>query len=276
MSEVGEDRRYERAPLLLHSLAEFGPLLRDLLAATETASVMEVGAEDGLLTRYLLDTGDHLTVHAVDPRPSEHLLALAAERPQLRLHATTGAEAIRQVTAVDTYLIDGDHNYWTVTSELKAITARAGAHDPLLILHDVGWPCGRRDTYYNPDAVPVGHRQPLTYDRGVRLDDPATVDGGFRGEGAFAVAIQEGGPRNGVLTALEDMLEPQGWTWVVVPCVFGLAVAFHPTAPWRDAVERVLAPFESVSWLLQKLERNRLRLYLALLDAQDELARRPG
>ena len=64
---------------------------------------------------------------------------------------------------VDAALIDGDHNWYTVYHEMKAIAevARAnGAPLPVMILHDVGWPYGRRDLYYAPDTIPEECRQP--------------------------------------------------------------------------------------------------------------------
>ncbi len=36
----------------------------------------------------------------------------------------------------------------------------AGTPLPVLILHDVGWPYGRRDLYYTPETIPEEFRQP--------------------------------------------------------------------------------------------------------------------
>ena len=52
-------------------------------------------------------------------------------------------------------MIDGDHNYFTVREELRLIGERAqGAALPLLLFHDVGWPHGRRDDYFDAGAIP--------------------------------------------------------------------------------------------------------------------------
>jgi hypothetical protein len=69
-------------------------------------------------------------------------------------------------------------------------------------MHDVDWPYGRRDMYYQPDTVPAEFRRAYAY-RGVirgqnQLDE---INGS---DSPFANAIDEGGPRNGVLTAVED------------------------------------------------------------------------
>src|SRR5205807_9113807 len=102
----------------------------------------------------------------------------------------------------DAYIIDGDHNYWTVSRELE-IAFRGEA---LAILHDVGWPCARRDQYYAPEALPDEAVLPHSFDSGRVPGERELVDGGFRGAGQFAVALEEGGPRNGVLTAIEDFV----------------------------------------------------------------------
>ena len=63
----------------------------------------------------------------------------------------------------DVVLIDGDHNWYTVYHELRMLAdtaRRAGAPLPVLVLHDVGWPYGRRDLYYEPDRIPEEFRQP--------------------------------------------------------------------------------------------------------------------
>ena len=53
-------------------------------------------------------------------------------------------------------MIDGDHNYFTVSEELRLIGERApGAELPLLLFHDVCWPHGRRDDYFDPEQIPA-------------------------------------------------------------------------------------------------------------------------
>ena len=47
-------------------------------------------------------------------------------------------------------IIDGDHNYYTVSEELRLIAERARtAPLPLLLFHDVCWPHARRDDYFD-------------------------------------------------------------------------------------------------------------------------------
>ncbi len=65
---------------------------------------------------------------------------------------------------VDAALIDGDHNWYTVINEVRMLADKSEAqgHEfPLTLLHDVGWPYGRRDQYCDPDAIPDEYRQPI-------------------------------------------------------------------------------------------------------------------
>jgi len=263
-------------PLLRYSVAEFAEILFEVFAAADVRSIVEIGSEAGGFTGQLLDyatrRGGHLV--AVDPAPSEHVRTLAAAGEAFSLVEATSHRALDELEAADAYIIDGDHNYFTVTGELERIAAAATrvAGAPLVVVQDVGWPCGRRDLYYDPEGLPAEARQPYVYG-GVLPWDSRPGAGGLRGEGHFAVAVDEGGPRNGVCTALEDFLGGHPELEVLsLPCIFGLAVVFASGAPWAPEVRRLLAPFDDHP-LLARLEANRVRLYLEVIALQDLIAR---
>ena len=156
--------------------------------------------------------------------------------------------------------MDGDHNYWTVSEELRAIAAGAGDSLPLLLFHDVLWPHGRRDAYYTPESVPAEHRQPLKEGGGLFPGDPGTRPGALPYSWP---AAREGGPRNGVLTAVEDFVaDRDGLRLAVVPAFFGLGAVWPQSAPWSDAVAEILDPWDH-NPILARLEDNRVR-HLAL------------
>jgi hypothetical protein len=140
----------------------------------------------------------------------------------------------------------------------------------LAIYHDVAWPCARRDQYYDPSRIPRPFLQPHTWDRGIVPGEPGTVAGGFRGEGHWACAIREGGPQNGVLTAIEDFVRGREHelSWGFVPAVFGLGVLFSTSAPWAELLTHLLLPYHD-NPLLERLERNRLDCYLSVIAWQD-------
>lgn len=264
-------------PLLLHSLAEFRELIRSCLDASGARSVVEIGSEEGTFTRDLLAwaEGCDARVYCVDPAPTPTLVEAAAGSPRVELVVQRSLEALEHLEACDAYLVDGDHNYYTVHHELESIASRArgrGFH-PLVFLHDVGWPAGRRDMYYSPEAIPPDQRHEHTYDKGTVPWRSDLVEGGFRGEGSFAWALTEGGPRNGVLAALEDFLgDRPELAFVTVPCVFGLGAVYDRSAPYAEEVAGILGRYDG-DVLLQRLEDNRVRLYLRVLEAQDDMAR---
>src|SRR5262249_38662978 len=149
----------------------------------------------------------------------------------------------------DAYLIDGDHNYATVSGELRAIDTAVSefgrSYFPLVILHDVGWPAGRRGQYYAPGRIPAAPPPPHSWDIGVEIDKPDGIPGrGFRGDGGFAWALTEGGPGNGVRTAVEDFVadQPELRFFTVAP-VFGLGVVIDRRAPWAARAAELLVPW---------------------------------
>jgi hypothetical protein len=260
--------------VLIYSLSEHRDLIFALFEAAGPSSVVEIGSEAGGMTREMCHwasaTGGSFT--AVEPFPVVEVRELAASTPGFTLVEGRSPEALARVEPADAYLIDGDHNYWTVHHELEAIYSDGRA--PLAVLHDVGWPCARRDQYYAVDAMPADAVHPHSYSRGREPGSAELVDRGFGGGGEFAVAMEEGGPRNGVLTAVEDFLESRSeeLAYAHVPAVFGLGVIYSRSAPYASAVADVLRPFDD-NPLLARLEENRLRLYMRVLELQDRLGR---
>jgi hypothetical protein len=147
---------------------------------------------------------------------------------------------------------------------------------PLVVLHDVAWPCGRRDAYYAPDRIPADARHEHAFWAALRPGDEGAVESGFSGGGEMAFALREGGERNGVLTAVEDfMAERTGLRFVRLPAVFGVGFLFAEDAPWAEAMTEHVGPLHEHP-LLAALERNRLALYMRVLELQDEGERRRG
>jgi hypothetical protein len=270
ISALGDIPERTLRPLLLHSLSDMREVWLPLLEIAGVRSVAEVGTESGvttqLLVRLLSQRGDGRLV-VLDPDPGE----APSSTDDLDVEVIRGfsPEALVGVAPTDAYLLDGDHNYWTVTQELEEIERAAESTYPLVLMNDVSWPCARRDTYYNPDRVPSRARHAFSFELGVKVGQKHATTGGFRGEGAFAVALVEGGPRNGVLTAVEDFLatRPHLRFRRVAP-VFGLGVLFDSRVPWAGAAEDHVAPYAE-SAFLERMERNRVELYLRVLELQD-------
>ncbi len=109
------------------SMAQMTELMRPCLDAVGARSVAEVGAFAGDLTRVLLDwaAGAGARVMAIDPAPQPGLVQLAAEHPELELVRQTSLAALPEIPLPDAIVIDGDHNYYTVSEELRLIGERA-------------------------------------------------------------------------------------------------------------------------------------------------------
>lgn len=243
-------------------MANLGEIWLPVLDAAAPSTVVEVGAYAGDLTRIVLEWAREsgAKVISIDPDPQESLVSLARDNAALELVRATSLEALPTLPEADAFIIDGDHNYYTVSQELALIAARAGdAGLPLLLCHDVGWPHARRDSYYAPDTIPAEHRQ-------------ETVEGGyvFPGEAGLREggliyrwpAVREGGERNGVLTAIEDFLKGRDeLRFALIPAFFGLGVIWERRAPYADELEAILSPWDR-NPLLERLETNRV-LHLA-------------
>lgn len=264
-------------PLLLHSLREYRAILLRCFDAVDACSFVEIGSESGAVTRELLDVAREREgrLTTVEPTPAPDVVELECAEDAFRLVVGLSPAALADVDAADAWIIDGDHNHWTVTHELRAILDKAAAADSpaLIVLHDVGWPCARRDFYYAPASLPPEAVRPHTWWRAVRPEEAGVVGSGLRGEGEMAVALEEGGPANGVLTAIEDVLaEREGLELIIVAPVYGVGFVFPSGAPWAAAVREVLAPYTRLE-LLERLEDNRVSLYLQVIELQDRLQR---
>lgn len=192
---------------------------RPLLDAIRPATILEIGAEDGLHTGLLLpyaaENGVHLTV--VDPILNERLAAVLAQYPEsVTFIGAPSLEALDRVACPDIALIDGDHNWYTVYHELKglaAATERDGVSFPVCLFHDIGWPYARRDLYYDPARIPEDYRHPYRK-AGIVPGQSGLADGGGLNR-SYCNALDEGGPRNGVLTAVEDFIAETGESLVL-------------------------------------------------------------
>jgi hypothetical protein len=253
------------------SLVNNAEIVLGCLDAAGARSVIEVGAYAGDLTRLLLLWAQRADARivAVDPSPQPELDQLEREHSELELIRETSLEALEHLELADAIVLDGDHNYYTVTAELDRIAERsAGTQLPLLLLHDVCWPHGRRDDYFDPERIPAARRQPIAPECGLYPGIAGTRTGGLP---YHFPAAQEGGPRNGVLTALEDFVSGRDDVRLaIVPAFFGLGVVFGREAGYAAALSGLLDPWDR-NPLLERLEHNRV-LHLASSHVQLRLA----
>ena len=249
----------------------------------ETAAprrLMEIGAEFGWNTgpalEYCRRTGARMEV--IDPAPPPALLEVLARYPAEHVyHPTKSLEAIPRIEPVDLILLDGDHNWHTVYNELLAIFRRAadaGVAPPIVIFHDIAWPYARRDMYYSPQDLDAMARHPYA-DRGMLPGQSELTENGLNAN--FHNALHEGGPRNGVLTGIEDFIGGYGGklAFHTLPFFNGLGILL-PEERTNPALEALIDSFYSRESLLETvvtLETDGMRVRAELASQNVRLTR---
>src|SRR5215210_6550963 len=106
------------------TLLPFAGIIRGLLDAVGARSVVEVGADRGEFTAELLEWagGTGARVTAVDPEPAPELVELTRGRRELTLLRRPSPEALGELEGADVVILDGDHNHYTVTQELRLVS----------------------------------------------------------------------------------------------------------------------------------------------------------
>jgi hypothetical protein len=241
--------------------------VQPLLQAVEARTIVEVGVAGGQTTAKLVayaEAHDGI-VHGIDPAPNPDAIELEERNDRLVLHVEPSLTALPRIDDVDAVLIDGDHNWYTVINELRLVAGlgeERGREFPLTVLHDVDWPYGRRDQYCDPSTIPEEHRHPLGRgglwpDREELIEDVGIGIGGH-------VSATEGGPRNGVRTAVEDFLSESGdgLEFRSLIGLHGLGILFSQALlEAKPALRACLETFESPAWLTahcRLLEEQRL------------------
>lgn len=259
--------------LLIHSMSEFDDIIQTILDLSESKNIVEIGVEYGTHTKNLLEKAalNQGKLYCIDPNPKAEFLECFQENKHAHFLKGKSLDVMNTIDDADAWLIDGDHNWYTVFNELQNIKLLSKKNKkPLLIfLHDVAWPFSRRDLYYDPKSIPELYRNDYDLRKGVHIDHDHLIEGGFRGEGSFFWAKQCGGKKNGVLTAVEDFLkENLDLYFAMIPAIFGLGIIFSGDIPNFDKIVQILS-FYHENELISKLEKNRIRNYLAVIGLQD-------
>jgi hypothetical protein len=252
-----------------------------LIETLQPKRLLEIGAEFGWNTRHVLEycrrVGAHLDV--VDTVPLKSLLDTLApyDATEYALHACKSFDAIPVIGPVDFVLLDGDHNWRTVHTELGLIYAqadKAGVAPPVIIAHDCAWPYARRDMYYSPEDWRDSERHPYAY-RAIHPGTSELVDRGLNSQ--FANALVEGGPENGVLTAIEDFVASRsGVSLKVLPFHNGLGI-LTPDARMTPELEALLERFFGGEMMLEAckaLEEDGMKVRVDLLEHRRLLTQR--
>ncbi len=263
-----------------YSMATFRELIMDILVTTRAKNLVEVGSEHGVFTEFLCAHaqkigGRMISIDTYLQPSAAEFMKTHAGQPYFEFIENTSLQALPGLKA-DAYIIDGDHNYYTVRRELELIAEACGDAPWVAILHDVCWPCARRDMYYNPATIPAPSLRPHSCLHGITPGNSGTVKGGMCYGGGLAFALEEGGPSNGVKTAVEDFLAARrDFEFNIIPLVLGLGVIYSRSQPWSEALSKLLSPWDR-NPLLQRVETNRLDLLMRVLELQDQLLQQPA
>ncbi|MGH9227211.1 MAG: CmcI family methyltransferase [Acidimicrobiales bacterium] len=251
-----------------------------VLHAAQARRVVEIGAFRGETTeRVLDDLGPDAELDVIDPVPAFDPAGPEAKYPgRYRFHRALSLDVIPTLGPVDAALIDGDHNWYTVVNELRLLAEGARRHGtgmPVLVLHDVLWPYGRRDLYYAPEQIPAEFRQPWAQ-AGINLGMTRL----HHAKGlnpTMCNAEEEGGPRNGVMTGLEDFLaeHPRPVRKLVLPIYFGLAIIVEEDRiAAQPEIDKALDRLESADGRYELLEiAEELRLKAMIFQHNDHFRR---
>ncbi len=254
----------------------YDSVIKPLLDALEPKVIVEIGSQQGLNTEKLLRycQGRQSTLHTIDPSPEFDVEAWQNEFGEcFVLHKALSLNALPKIDAIDIALIDGDHNWYTVYNELKLLELQSGGASgtlPVIIFHDVGWPYGRRDLYYNPDNIPDEFRKPY---KKLGLMPGCTElleKGGMNRH--LCNSIYEHNLQNGVLTAIEDFIKEsdQKLRFVSIRALSGLGILAPASLvttniPFRELLDS-LSMRDTINNIMGKLEIERIEIKIKLED----------
>lgn len=212
-----------------------------IIEKTKRKHIVEIGYLNGKNTRNLLSycIENKAKLSSIDPVPTfpfEDYKIICGD--YFSFYKDLSLNALTEINNYDMVLIDGDHNWYTVYNELKAIERnKTNKTFPIVILHDVSWPYARRDMYYNPENIPEEYRHPYKKS-GMILGQSELVDGAFN----FILnnVCFEGGFKNGVLTAVEDFLDETNLNlhFKLIEKWNGLGIIY----PYIEKLDKIITP----------------------------------
>lgn len=187
----------------------FDRIIKPYIIVNKYTDICEIAAGYGGNTDKLLSINS-VRLSIIDPCIDLDLCNKYEKNERVRVYKGLSLEVLPSISGqFDCFLIDGDHNWYTVYNELKTIHERGLLKKGgTIFLHDVCWPYDRRDTYYLPESIPKESRHPYAKQGIERFKSALSETPTFNKD--YNNAIYEGGPRNGVLTAIEDFLNAYG------------------------------------------------------------------
>lgn len=252
-------------------------VIRPLFEVAKVKNILEIGSAAGRNTRNIIALAREKggVVIAIDPEPQFDVFEWRMEYADcFHFMEETSLNALPKLEGqIDAVLIDGDHNWYTVFHELQLLEKHATKTGlfPLTLLHDVGWPYGRRDMYSDPDRIPASYRQPFLKKGMLPSGSELIAEGGLNA--TMHNALYEHSIKNGVLTAVEDFIAQSSITfdWIEIPGFFGLGIlvdrkrAIH-NAPLQSFLNTLLLS-DPIRQHLKALESERIEVAMEAVQA---------
>lgn len=232
-----------------------GPLIYKI----KPKHIVEVGSEDGINTKHLLEycVINNAKVSCIDPAPLYDVDSFKEKYgSKFEIIEKLSIDALPFLTDYDMILLDGDHNWYTIYNELKIIEETfKNKTFPLIIFHDISWPYGRRDLYYNPDTIPKEFLNPYAK-KGMMPDEKELCETGGFNSNLFN-AVDENTPKNGVLTGIEDFINETNLnlTFKKINAFHGLGILYI----CNEEIDSILEDILSQCDLLALLEKTYLK-----------------
>lgn len=234
-------------------------LIEKVFELNDVKNVVEIGCQKGLNTKNLLMYCSQKKgkLHIIDPIiPSDIELWKQEYGELFSYYPELSLSALSRISEYDAVLIDGDHNWYTVFNELKIIEKHNRESFPIVLLHDISWPYGRRDLYYNPENIPLGYRQ--AHKKLGIIPDQSTLDEkGINNH--LENAIYENNPKNGVLTAVEDFLAETSHKleFYTFPAYYGLGIIVDQNI--SEKTRLLMSNVELHNNIIRKMEYDRIQ-----------------
>lgn len=184
-------------------------IIKPIFEERQVRNIIEIGSQNGYNTSKILEYCEAFDGHlyCIDPvHPKKLSEWIEKFGSHLTFYPTLSLSALPLIDNFDAVLIDGDHNWYTVINELEILESKVVENNisPVIFLHDIGWPYGRRDLYYNPSNIPGAYIQAYSKNGVVPGESNLNKEGL---NSHLNNSIYENNPRNGVLTAVEDFLK---------------------------------------------------------------------
>jgi hypothetical protein len=203
-------------------------LIEPYLVRHQPRIIVVVGGEDGALAARLIETTAAWegVIHIADPAPACDIPALRLRGlDRVVVHEASGQDVLELLAVPDFLLLDLNPNWYTVQSVLSAVAqkcSQTARRFPMTLLANTAWPYARRDGYRSLVGIPEAFRQ--AHERAGLRPGQAALCASF---GLFTDkthATEEFGPRNGVLTALEDFAAQTeyAFSYVTLPMLSGI------------------------------------------------------